>query len=208
MPGEQVRKQPHHDFAVFQHVGDAGRRARVVLENEEFIRIGADDIDPGDVDIDVVGDVLAVHLRPEDAVLEDQVVRNDVGPEDVAAVIDVAQEHVERADALFQALFQKRPFLRRHDPRDHVERDQPFGRLGVAIDREGDADPPEQQFRFLPPVGQRLRRGVLEPARQFVIGGANVTAGAVHLVKSDCHKSRLFSINNAMSYDNADGTRR
>ena len=119
--GEQVRKQPHHDFAVFQHVGHAGGRARIVLQHEEIFRVDADDVDAGDVDVDVVRHVLAVHLGAEHRVLEDQVVGNDVGAQDIAAVIDVAQEHVERAHPLLQALFQQRPFLRRHDPRDHVE---------------------------------------------------------------------------------------
>ena len=107
--GEQVRKQPHHDFAVFQHVGHARGRARIVLQHEEVFRVDADDVDAGDVDIDVVRHVLAVHLGPEHRVLEDQVVGDDIGAQDVAAVIDVAQEHVERAHPLLQAFFEDAP---------------------------------------------------------------------------------------------------
>ena len=87
---EQVRKQPHHDFAVLQHVGDAGRRAGIVFQHVEIVGIDAHDVDAGDVDIDVVRHVLAVHLRPEHRVLEDQVVGDDAGAQDVAAVVDVA----------------------------------------------------------------------------------------------------------------------
>ena len=189
MAGEQVRKQPHHDFAVFQHVGHAGRRARIVLQHDEIVGVDPDDVDPGDMDIDVVRHVLAVHLGPEHRVLEDQVVGDDVGAQDVAAVIDVAQEHVERADPLLQALFQQGPFLGRHDPRDHVEGDQPLLGLGVAIDGEGDADPAEQQLRFLAAILQGVRRRLLQPAGEFLVGRAEVPAGAVHFIERDCHKS-------------------
>ena len=191
--GEQVRKQPHHDFAVFQHVGHAGGRARIVLQHVKLFRIDADDVDAGDVDIDVVRHVLAVHLRPEHRVLEDQVVGNDVGAQDVAAVIDVAQEHVERAHPLLQALLQDRPFPGRHDPRDHVERDQPFLGLGVAIDGKGDADPAEQQLRLLAAILQRLRRRLLQPAGEFLVGRTDVAAGPIHFIERNCHISRRFS---------------
>ena len=46
--------------------------------------------------------------------------------------------------------------------RNDVERDQPLGRLRLAIDREGDADAAEQKFRLaaalLQDVGRDLRR--------------------------------------------------
>ena len=190
--GEQVRKQPHHDFAVFQHVGDAGRRARIVLQHEELFRIDADDVDAGDVDIDVVRHVLAVHFGPEHRVLEDQVVGNDVGAQDIAAVIDVAQEHVERAHPLLQAFFEDGPFLRRYDPRDHVEGDQPLLGFGVAIDGKGDADPAEQQFRLLAAIFQRIRRRLLQPAGEFLVGRTEVAVGPVHFIERNCHISRRF----------------
>src|SRR5205814_6099609 len=119
--GEQVRKQLHHDFAVFQHVGHAGRRTRIVLQHEEVFRVDPDNVDAGDVDIDIVWHGLAGHLRPEHRIMEDQVVGDDVGAQDIAAVIDVAQEHVERAHPLFQAFFEYGPFSGRDDPRGYVE---------------------------------------------------------------------------------------
>ena len=153
----------------------------------KFSAIDPDDVDAGDVDVDVVRHVLAVHLRAEHRVLEDQIVGNDVGAQDVAAVIDVAQEHVERADPLLQAFFEEGPFLGRHDPRDHVEGDQPFLGLGVAIDGKGDADPAEQQFGFLAAIFQRVRRRLLQPAGEFLIGRAEVAAGPIHFIERDCH---------------------
>ena len=46
--GEKIRHQPHHDFAILQHVGDAGGRADIVFENIEIVFAGAHDIDAGD----------------------------------------------------------------------------------------------------------------------------------------------------------------
>ena len=129
------------------------------------------------MDIDIVRHVLAVHLGAEHRVLKDQVVRDDIGAQDVAAVIDVAQEHIERAHPLLQAFFKERPFLGRHDPRDHVEGDQPFLGFGVAIDGKGDADPAEQQFGLLAAIFQRVRRRLLQPAGELLIGRTEVAAG-------------------------------
>ena len=102
-------------------------------------------------------------------------------------MIDVAQEHVERAHPLLQALFEDRPLLRRHDPRDHVEGDQPFLGFGVAIDGEGDADAAEQQLGLLAAIFQRVRRRLLQPAGELLVGRAEVAAGAVHFIERDCH---------------------
>jgi hypothetical protein len=123
------------------------------------------------MDIDVVRHVLAVHLGPEHRVLEDQVVGDDLGPENVTAVIDVAQEHIERLDALLQSLFELRPFLARQDP-GITSNGSAVRWTGLAIDREGDADAPEQQFGFLTAILQRVRRGLLQPEGEFVVGGA------------------------------------
>ena len=196
--GEQVRKQPHHDFAVFQHVGHAGRRARIVFQHDEVFGIHPHDVDAGDVDVDVVRHGLAVHLGPEHRVLEDQVVGDDVGAQHVAAVIDVAQEHVERAHPLLQPLFEDGPFPGRHDPRDHVEGDQPFLGFVVAIDGEGDADAAEQQLRLLAAIFQRVRWRLLEPAGEFLIGRADIPARAIHFIERNCHKIRLPSRHHAV----------
>ena len=191
--GEQIGKQPHHDLAVFQHVGHARGRPRIVLQHDEVLGVDPDDVDAGDVHIDVVRHLLAVHLGPEHRVLEDQILRHDLGAKDVAAVIDVTQEHVQRLDALLQALLQQRPFLAGDDPRDHVERDQALGGFGIAIDGKGNADAAEQQLGLLAAIFERLGRRLLEPARQLLIGGTKVPTRNIHFIKRDCHRSRLVS---------------
>jgi hypothetical protein len=186
---EQVWKQPHHDLAIFQHVGHARRRARVILERDEILGVDPDDVDAGDVNIDVVRHVLAVHLRTEYRILEDQVVRDDPGAENVAAVIDVPEEHVERAHALAKPPFQQRPFLRRKDARNHVKGDQPFLGLGIAIDREGDADPAKQQLGFLAAIFEGFRRRFLQPAGEFLVGRAEMVPGTIHLIERNRHRT-------------------
>src|SRR6185437_9301447 len=86
-----------------------------------------------------------------------------------------------------------RPLLRRHDPRDHVEGNQTFLRLGVAIDGKGDADPAEQQLRLLATIFQSIRRRLPQPAGELQIGRTEVSVGTVHFVERNCHTSRRVS---------------
>ena len=78
-----------------------------------------------------------------------------------------------------------------HDPRDHVEGDQPLLGFGVAIDGKGDADAAEQQFRLLATILKGVRRGLLQPAGELKIGRTEVAAGPVHFIEGCCHKSRM-----------------
>ncbi len=164
MAGEQLRKQPQHDLPVLQHVGDARRRAGIVLEHVEGVGIDPHDVDAGDVHVDVVRHLLAVHFRPEHPVLEHQVLGHDAGLEDLAPAVDVADIGVERLDALLEAGAQGVPFGGGEDARQHVERDQPLLRLGFAVDREGDADAAEQQLGLAPPIVEHVVGNLAEPA--------------------------------------------
>ena len=184
---EQFREQPHHDLAVLQHVGDAGGRARIVLEHVERLGVDAHDVDAGDVRVDVVRHLLSAHLRAERRIAEHQVVGHDAGAQDLARAVDVLDESVERLDALRQALFQQPPFGRRHDARDDVEGDQPLLRVGLAIDREGDADAAEDQLGLAPPVVEHVGRHLGEPARQLAIGRAHAAVVSLHLVEGGNH---------------------
>ena len=158
MAREQVWKQPHHDLAVFQHVGHARRRARIVFQHVEIVGVDPHHVDAGDVHIDIVRHVELIHLRAEHRILEDQIFRNAAGAQDLALMINVAQKQIERADPLLQSGFEPRPFLAGQDARDHVEWDQPLLGGGVAIDRESDADSAKQQLCLVSPVFQSVRR--------------------------------------------------
>ncbi len=164
MAGEQFREQPQHDLPVLQHVGDAGRGAGIVLEHVEGLGIDPDDVDAADMHVDVVGHLLAVHLRPKHRVLEHQVFRHDAGLEDLAPVVDVVDVVIDGLDALLEAGLQDVPFGGRQDARQHVEGDQPLLRVRLAIDREGDADAAEQHLRLAAAVVENVGRHLGEPA--------------------------------------------
>ena len=188
MTREQIREQPQHDLAVLQHVGDAGGRAGVVFEHVERVGVDAHDVDAGDEDVDVVRNALAVHLGSEHRVLEHQIVRHDAGAQHLPLGIDVLDVEVDRLGALLKAAFDGLPFVGGEHARDHVERDQPLGRVGVAIDREGDADPAEQQFRLPAPLLEDIGRHLPKPARKLVVGRTGHAVQAVHFVERSRHK--------------------
>ena len=111
--GEEVGEEPHHHVAVLQHVGDAGRRARIVLQDVEVLVVGPDDVDAGDLHVDVVRQLDAHHFRAERRVLVDEILRHDAGADDLGLGVDVGEEGVERGDALGQASREQRPFAGR-----------------------------------------------------------------------------------------------
>ena len=121
---EQLREQLHHGLAVLQHVGDARRRARIVLEHEELVLGRADDVDADDVGIDVARRAEADHLGQERLVVGDQLLRDATGAHDFLAVIDVVEEGIERRTTLLDALREAPPFRTGYDTRNDVERDQ------------------------------------------------------------------------------------
>ena len=77
---------------------------------------------------------------------------------------------VDRLDALLEPALQRVPFGGGEDARDDVERDQPLLRVGLAIDREGDADAAEQQLGLAAAEVEHVGRDLAEPARQLGIG--------------------------------------
>ena len=180
---EQLREQPHHDLAVLQHVGDAGGRARVVFQHIEGVGVVAHDVDAGDVQVDVVRHLLAVHLRAEHRVLEHQIFRHDAGAQHFTLAVDILEIEVERLDALLQSLAQPVPFAGREDARDDVERNEPFLRVGLAIDREGDADPAEEELGFAAAVVEHVGTHLAEPRGQRGIGRAHLPVRSGHLIK-------------------------
>ncbi len=189
--GEQLREQPHHHFPVLQHVGDAGGRARIVLEDVEVVGVDADDVDAGDVDVDVVGNAAPVHLGPEARVPEDQVLRHDAGLQAFALAVDVGEEGVQRIHALGEPLLQDLPFGLGDDTGDDVERDQPFGGLGIAIDGEGDADSAEEQLGLAAPKRDVICRHRVQPALQGDVSIPDTVAFGTHFVERCDHSCPL-----------------
>src|SRR6516165_7286645 len=183
MAGEQFRKQAQHDLPVLQHVGDARGRADIVLENVERISVHAHDVDARDEDIDVMRNALAVHFRTKHRILEHEVLGDDAGTQDLPLEIDVLDVQVDGFDSLLESATDEVPLTSREDARDDVERDQPFLCFGIAIDRDGDADAPKQQFGLAPAMLEDLGRDLRQPRCKFRIGGADLAVAAVHLVE-------------------------
>ncbi len=136
---EQEWEDLLHDLAILEHVADAGGRASVVLEHQEPAVRVADQVDAGDVDVDVVRDVQPDAVAPVSGGAEDEFGGNDAVLEDQAIVVDVVNKEVERPDTLFEPAFDPVPFGGGDQPGDGVEGDDALDALLAAVDRERDA---------------------------------------------------------------------
>ena len=180
---EQLREQLHHRFPVLQHVGNPGRHPCVILENVEVVGGNADDIDAGDVHVDLPRQVEAEHLRTEAGIVQHQCRRDAAGLEDMLLVVDVIEEGVDGAHALADACPHRLPLLGIEDARDDVEGNQPLDPLLAAVDGEGDPQPAEDQVGLLmlfqqPGMGCRI-----QPFLIGAVGFAHAVTQAVHLVE-------------------------
>ena len=91
---------------------------------------------------------------------DDPVVQN------LAPAIDVEQEGVDRVDPLFQPTRQMVPFGGAEHARQDVERDDPLGRLLLAVHREGDADLAKGGFGGVLAAAKLVGRGRGDPVDQ------------------------------------------
>ena len=103
---------------------------------KKFAAFVADEIDPGDVDVDVARYVDVDHLAIVVFRRIHEFARHALFAQDALRVIDVVDERVERAHALRDAALDARPLLGREDARDDVERKHALGAGGIGVDRE------------------------------------------------------------------------
>ena len=182
MRGEQIRKQPHHHFAVFEHVGDAGGHAQVVFQHFELARVIAHDVDAGDVGVNVAGDIHSLHLRTVLRVAQHLFRWNHACLQNLLIVVNVMNEGIQGSHALLQARIQPDPFLVRQHARHDIEGDEAFRAFLLAVDREGDAYPVKQRIGFCPLLGQKLQRLAFEPSGIALIVRPAGALFQVHLV--------------------------
>ena len=97
--------------------------------------------------------------------------------------VDVLEEKVERPRPLLQPARKVSPFLARHDAGDNVEGDQSLFGLGIAVDREGNADLTKKEFRLVAAVFQKLRWGRTQPAFEHPVGLSGHPAAAIHFIE-------------------------
>jgi len=148
---------------------------------------GADDVDAGDVRVHVARHVHAHHLGPVLCVVQHLLGGHDAGLQDLLPVVDVVDEPVQRRHALAQASLHVAPLLARDHARDQVERDQALGAGAVlvlgAVDREGDADAAEDEFRFLALRLHHVGRLLGQPACVGLVVFSHGAGGGVHFVE-------------------------
>jgi len=136
---EQIWKDPAHDLAVLDDIGNAGWAARIVLQDEKITVAIADQIGAANVDVDILRHIEMHEFRSEVCRLPDVVFWNHAIAQNGLTVIDVVQKKIERGDSLLQTALDLFPFLARNDSRDEIEWKNPLGTLSVAVNREGDA---------------------------------------------------------------------
>ena len=167
---EQLGREPHHDFAVLQHVGDARRRAHIVLEDVEVLLADPHQVDAGDVGVHAARQLEPLRHRDELGVHQHLLLGDHAGAADLALAVGVGQEGVERAHALHQALVQVLPFVPGDDARDDVERDGGLGAVDRAIGAEGDAVAAIEEVDLVARRGEPLGRGAVQPVGDTAIG--------------------------------------
>ena len=110
---EELREGALHDAAVGEHVADAGGNAQVVFEDDEFAGVEAEQVGADDGDVDVARDLEAAHLAAVVLATVDELARDDAVGENFGVGVDVAQEEVERGDALRESALDAVPLVRR-----------------------------------------------------------------------------------------------
>ena len=177
--GEQVREDPRHRAAVLHHVGDARRRAQVVLEHAERALRVAHQVDARDVDAHAVGRDDARRLAVEVLARGDQPARDHAVAQDLLLAVDVVEVHLQRLDALRDAALQARPLGRRDDPRHQIERERPLLTRQRERDALVDERAPERLGAGREFGGVRRR----EFGEDALVGSADVALRVEHLVE-------------------------
>ena len=161
---EELREDALHRGAVLEHVGDAGRAAAVVFENEISSVAIADQIRAADVDIGVLGDRDAHEFRPIMGGPEDDLRRDHAVLDDALLVVDVVEKQVQSGDSLHQSGLDVLPLPWRDHPGERIEREDSLRAFVVSVDREGDALLEEEQFQATELLAEFL---VPEPGEFF-----------------------------------------
>ena len=192
----KVAERTLRHFAVGKHVRHARRHPQIIFEHHEGAVFAPDDVGAADVDIGIERHADAAHLPQIVFRAIDEIARHHAVVQDLAVVVDVLEERVERHDSLLQAALELVPFRPRHDARQQVGRDNLLRRLLVAIHRERDALMQERalahllaQFelvhrqgaeRVVEIFGVAPRQAVLP--EHFVVGRPELIGGEGHIL--------------------------
>ncbi len=164
---EQLGQQAAHRDPVLEHVGDPRRRAHVVLEHLPAPVGVADEVAAGHVAPDAAGRPDAVRRPGEGRAGDHELPGHDALADDLAAVVDVLDEQVQRPHALGQAALDRAPLVGRQDARHQVERERPVARLALGgRGVEGDALLDEDRVAALSRGPQAVAPQALDAGRE------------------------------------------
>ena len=155
---EELRKGALHDAAVGEHVAHAGGHAQVVFQHHELAVVEAEQVGADHRNVDVARHLHAAHLAAKVLAAIDQVARDDAVVEDFGFGVDIAEEEIERGDALGEAALDAVPLLRGDETRQQIVGEDALGAFFAAVDGEGDA------------LGEKRQIGGLLAALQFFGG--------------------------------------
>ncbi len=181
--GHQVGQHALRHVAVLHHVGDAGRRAGVVLQHHEGAGFVAHDIGAADMHVGAERHVEADHGLAVAGIPQHQLARHDPVGQDFPLVVDVVQEHVQRAHALDDAGLDLLPLGRGDHAGDQVERQDAVDRGGVGIDGEGDAAFQQVALGVHGAAAQGFDRELRQPGAEQVEAGMRRLATAHRLAE-------------------------
>ena len=168
---KELRKGPLHHAAVGEHVAHAGGHAQIVFEHHKLAVVQPQQIRAHHRDVDVARHLQAAHLAPVVLAAVDQFARHHAVVQDLGVEVDIAQEKIERRDALRQAALDAVPLLGRNQPRQQVVGKDALGALVAPVDGEGDALGEERELgRLLAPLQLVLRAAA--PASRPARGSA------------------------------------
>ena len=154
--------------------------------------IGAHDINARNVCIDAQWHLNPLHLLAILRVAQYLVGRDDASLDDVVIMVDVMQKQIECLDPLLEASLQFLPLSSSENARDNIKRDGALGAIGVAIDCKCDADAPENQFGFLAPCGDEMRRLLRKPMCKALIVLSRCKGIDINGIKRDCARLKHF----------------
>ena len=124
--------------------------------------MGTNDVGAADRDVGIERHLHAFHFRPVVGAAAYEILRDHAVADDAALAVYIRQKQVQRLNALNQTALDVFPVAREHQPRDAVDREDPFDGLVVAVDGEGDplvqqgaVDPLLQAAEF---IGGQLRQ--------------------------------------------------
>ncbi len=184
---EDLRKGAFHDFTVFQHIGNAGRATEIVFQHVHLAVAVAHQVGAGDVAPDAARRLQPAAFFQQALARGNQPLGHDMIADDLALVVDVVDEQIQRVDSLFQSTFDAVPLGRIENARHDVERPDLFGAGFVAVHVEGDAHVQQRQIGGFLATLQFAVGEQRQAARQQLGARPGTPLGVEHLVVKSSH---------------------